>query len=61
MPSESLDPEAFATTASGALPVLGVTTSETVGGWLAAPTVNTVLAEPESAFAAVKVTVKEPV
>ena len=61
LPSGSLEPDALAATASGALPVRGVTASTALGGWLGRVTTTFVCAVPESALAARNVTVKLPV
>ena len=57
VPSGSLEPAAVAVTASGSLPVIGVTLRTAVGGSLAVSTVMAVVAEPDRALAAVNVTV----
>src|SRR5262245_64856499 len=61
LPSGSLGPEALALTASGALPVRGVSTSAAVGGRFGCVMTRVVVAEPPSALAAVKTTAKLPV
>src|SRR5437870_12259581 len=54
MVPSSVEAEASAVTESGALPLVGVTLRTATGAWLAAATVMAVVAEPESAFIAVK-------
>src|SRR5262245_39035852 len=61
VPSASLEPDAFAATASGSFPVPGLATRTAAGGWLNGRTETAVVADPESAFAAVNVMVNVPV